>query len=263
MTDLSPLQTRVEARIAWLVLNRPQQRNALDIPTLEALHVRLDACERDPAVRAVVLGGSGRSFCAGADLAEWAAAEARGELESYGWTEAAHALMGRLHALDKPTVAAVNGSAVGAGMDLALCCDFRIAAASARFKAGYTGMAYCPDAGASWHLPRLLGSEAAKRLLFLDEAWSAERALGAGLVGEVVADERLVEAVGAFAARLASGPTFAFAQTKRLLRDGAGRSLAEQLRAEQAAGLLCGRSEDAAEALRAVAEKRSPQFSGR
>lgn len=207
MTDLSPLQTRVEAGIAWLVLNRPQQRNALDIPTLEALHVRLDACERDPAVRAVVLGGSGRSFCAGADLAEWAAAEARGELESYGWTEAAHALMGRLHALDKPTVAAVNGSAVGAGMDLALCCDFRIAAASARFKAGYTGMAYCPDAGASWHLPRLLGSEAAKRLLFLDEAWSAERALGAGLVGEVVADERLVEAVGAFAARLASGPT--------------------------------------------------------
>ncbi len=196
MTDLSPLQTRVEAGIAWLVLNRPQQRNALDIPTLEALHVRLDACERDPAVRAVVLGGSGRSFCAGADLAEWAAAEARGELESYGWTEAAHALMGRLHALDKPTVAAVNGSAVGAGMDLALCCDFRIAAASARFKAGYTGMAYCPDAGASWHLPRLLGSEAAKRLLFLDEAWSAERALGAGLVGEVVADERLVEAVG-------------------------------------------------------------------
>ncbi|HCT8400715.1 enoyl-CoA hydratase/isomerase family protein, partial [Pseudomonas aeruginosa] len=103
MTDLSPLQTRVEAGIAWLVLNRPQQRNALDIPTLEALHVRLDACERDPAVRAVVLGGSGRSFCAGADLAEWAAAEARGELESYGWTEAAHALMGRLHALDKPT----------------------------------------------------------------------------------------------------------------------------------------------------------------
>ncbi|WP_244256529.1 enoyl-CoA hydratase/isomerase family protein, partial [Pseudomonas aeruginosa] len=77
MTDLSPLQTRVEAGIAWLVLNRPQQRNALDIPTLEALHVRLDACERDPAVRAVVLGGSGRSFCAGADLAEWAAAEAR------------------------------------------------------------------------------------------------------------------------------------------------------------------------------------------
>ncbi len=124
---------------------------------------------------------------------------------------------------------------------------------------------FCPDAGAGWHLPRLLGSEAAKRLLFLDEAWSAERATGhAGLVSESDSpNERLVGAVSAFAARLASSPTFAFAQTKRLLRDGAGRSLAEQLRAEQAAGLLCGRSEDAAEALRAVAEKRSPQFSGR
>jgi 2-(1,2-epoxy-1,2-dihydrophenyl)acetyl-CoA isomerase len=148
-------------------------------------------------------------------------------------------------------------------MDLTLCCDFRIAGASARFKAGYTGMAYCPDAGASWHLPRLIGSEAAKRLLFLDELWNAERALKAGLVGEVVADDQLQAQVGEFAARLAAGPTFAFAQTKRLMRDGAARTLAQQLEAEQAAGLLCGRSEDAAEALRAVAEKRSPQFKGR
>ena len=260
---MTTLHCQVEAGIARITLNRPEQRNALDIPTLKALHALLDTCETDPAVRVIVLTGSGRSFCAGADLAEWAEAEARGELETYGWTETAHALMTRLHGLDKPTIAAVNGTAVGAGMDLTLCCDFRIAAASARFKAGYTGMAYCPDAGASWHLPRLIGSEAAKRLLFLDELWNAERSLAAGLVGEVVADERLLEVVGEFAARLASGPTFAFAQTKRLIREGASRSLAQQLEAEQAAGLLCGRSEDAAEALRAVAEKRSPQFKGR
>ncbi|MNF50594.1 2,3-dehydroadipyl-CoA hydratase [compost metagenome] len=260
---MTTLHCQVEAGIARITLNRPEQRNALDIPTLKALHALLDTCETDPAVRAIVLTGSGRSFCAGADLAEWAEAEARGELETYGWTETAHTLMTRLHGLDKPTIAAVNGTAVGAGMDLTLCCDFRIAAASARFKAGYTGMAYCPDAGASWHLPRLIGSEAAKRLLFLDELWNAERSLAAGLVGEVVADERLLEVVGEFAARLAAGPTFAFAQTKRLVRDGAGRSLAQQLEAEQAAGLLCGRSEDAAEALRAVSEKRSPQFKGR
>lgn len=260
---MTTLHCQVEAGIARITLNRPEQRNALDIPTLKALHALLDTCETDPAVRVIVLTGSGRSFCAGADLAEWAEAEARGELETYGWTETAHALMTRLHGLDKPTIAAVNGTAVGAGMDLTLCCDFRIAAASARFKAGYTGMAYCPDAGASWHLPRLIGSEAAKRLLFLDELWNAERSLAAGLVGEVVADERLLEVVGDFAARLAAGPTFAFAQTKRLIRDGASRSLAQQLEAEQAAGLLCGRSEDAAEALRAVSEKRSPQFKGR
>ncbi|MDE3740158.1 enoyl-CoA hydratase-related protein [Pseudomonas resinovorans] len=260
---MTTLLSQVEAGIARITLNRPQQRNALDIPTLKSLHALLDSHEADPAVRVVVLSGAGRSFCAGADLAEWAEADARGALETYGWTETAHALMTRLHGLAKPTIAAINGTAVGAGMDLTLCCDFRIAAASARFKAGYTGMAYSPDAGASWHLPRLIGAEQAKRLLFLDELWGAEHALAVGLVGEVCADERLQEVAGELAARLAAGPTFAFTQTKALIRDGASRNLAQQLEAELAAGLLCGRSEDAAEALRAVAEKRAPQFTGR
>ncbi|AYC32498.1 enoyl-CoA hydratase/isomerase family protein [Pseudomonas cavernae] len=263
MTTQATLLSQVEAGIAWITLNRPQQRNALDIPTLKALHALLDKLNADPAVRVLVLTGNGKSFCAGADLAEWAEAEARGALESYGWTEAAHALMSRLHSFDKPTIAAINGTAVGAGMDLALCCDFRLATQSARFKAGYTGMAYSPDAGASWHLPRLIGSEQAKRLLFLDELWSAERALAIGLVGEVCADQQLLEVTGELAARLASGPTFAFAQTKQLMREGAQRSLPEQLSAELAAGLLCGRSEDGAEALRAAVEKRTPHFIGR
>jgi 2-(1,2-epoxy-1,2-dihydrophenyl)acetyl-CoA isomerase len=263
MSTRSSLLTRVEGGIAWVTLNRPEQRNALDIPTLKALHALLDELNDAPEVRVLVLGAVGKSFCAGADLAEWAAAEARGELESYGWTETAHALMTRLHDFDKPSVAAINGSAVGAGMDLALCCDFRIAAQSARFKAGYTSMAYAPDAGASWHLPRLIGSEQAKRLLFLDELWGAERALAVGLVGEVCADEQLPQVVDALAARLAVGPTFAFAQTKCLMREGAQRSLGAQLEAELAAGLLCGRSADGAEALRAAMEKRAPLFIGR
>jgi len=263
MTDEANLITRLEGGIAWITLNRPQQRNALDIPTMQGLHALLERLNGDSAVRVLVLSGNGRSFCAGADLAEWAAAEARGALETYGWTETAHALMSRLHSLDKPSIAAINGSAVGAGMDLALCCDFRLAAHSARFKAGYTGMAYSPDAGASWHLPRLIGSEQAKRLLFLDELWSAERALATGLVGELCADEQLLASAAELATRLASGPTFAFAQTKTLLREGAQRSLPEQLGAELAAGLLCGRSADGAEALRAALAKRSPHFIGR
>ncbi|MQG91601.1 enoyl-CoA hydratase/isomerase family protein [Pseudomonas sp. MN1F] len=263
MTAPSSLITQVEAGVAWITLNRPEQRNALDIPTLKTLHATLEAYNVDPAVRVVVLTGTGRSFCAGADLAEWAEAEARGALETYGWTETAHALMHCLHNLDKPTIAAINGTAVGAGMDLSLCCDLRLAAQSARFKAGYTSMAYSPDAGASWHLPRLIGSEQAKRLLFLDELWGAERALAAGLVGEVVADDQLATATAELAARLAQGPTFAYAQAKRLMREGASRSLAEQLTAELAAGLLCGRSEDGAEALRAATEKRPPRFSGK
>jgi 2-(1,2-epoxy-1,2-dihydrophenyl)acetyl-CoA isomerase len=123
-------------------------------------------------------------------------------------------------------------------------------------------MAYSPDAGASWHLPRLIGSEQAKRLLFLDELWGADRALAAGLVSEVCADEQLTTCAGELAQRLASGPTFAFAQTKKLMREGAQRTLPEQLSAELAAGLLCGRSEDGAEALRAAVEKRTPNFIG-
>lgn len=263
MTDEASLIAKVEDGVARITLNRPQQRNALDIPTLQALHALLEQLNADPAVRVVLLTGSGRSFCAGADLAEWAAAEARGALETYGWTEAAHAVMTCLHSLDKPTIVAINGTAVGAGMDLTLCCDFRIAAVSARFKAGYTGMAYSPDAGASWHLPRLIGSEQAKRLLFLDELWSAQQALDVGMVGELCSDEQLLTCAMQLANRLAKGPTFAFAQTKQLMRDGAARSLPEQLSAEQAAGLLCGRSADGVEALRAVVEKRAATFIGR
>lgn len=262
MTSHPSLLNRVENGIAWITLNRTEQRNALDIPTLKALIDALDAHDADPAVRVLVLTGNGKGFCAGADVAEWADAERRGILETYGWTETAHQLMNRLHGFSKPTIAAINGIAVGAGMDLTLCCDFRLAASSARFKAGYTSMAYSPDAGASWHLPRLIGLEQTKRLLFLDEIWSAERALATGLVSEVCADDALLTQAAALATRLASGPTFAFAQTKVLIRDGARRTLAEQLDAEQAAGLLCGRSQDGAEALKAAVEKRTPHFIG-
>jgi len=256
-------QVVIEGGIARLTLNRPTQRNALDIPTINAISAHLADFAENPAVRVLLIAAEGKGFCAGADLAEWAAAEARGELESYGWTQAAHAMMNALYLLPKPTLAAINGAAVGAGMDLALCCDMRIAAQSAKFKAGYTSMAYCPDAGASWHLPRLIGEEQAKRLLFFDELWNAERALAAGLVGEVCADNELLTLANQRAAQLAVGPTFAFAETKTLVRDSYSRALAEQLLAEQAAGLRCGRSQDAMEALNAINEKRSPQFIGR
>ncbi len=263
MSEHPTLLVRHDDGVTWIQLNRPDQRNALDIPTLTALTTLLKTLEADASVRTIVLTGSGRSFCAGADLAEWAAAEARGELESYGWTQAAHILMITLHGLKKPTIAAVNGTAVGAGMDLSLCCDFRIAARSARFKAGYTSMGYSPDAGASWHLPRLIGLENAKLFIFLDELWGAEQAHAAGMVGQLADDDELLSVTATFAARLASGPTLAHSLTKQLMHDSTQRTLAEQLHAEQDAGLICGRSEDGAEALRAISEKRSPNFTGR
>lgn len=263
MSETTTFAVEMKESVAWLRLNRPKQRNAFDIPTLSGLTRELRRLDADDHVRALVITGTGRTFCAGADLAEWAAAEARGDLETYGWTEAAHEFMWTLYNVDTPVIAAINGTAVGAGMDMSLCCDFRIAARSAKFVAGYTGMAYSPDAGASWNLPRVIGVEEAKRLLFLDEPYDSERALSIGLVGKVVDDDVLVDEVEKMAERLAAGPTLAFKLTKQLMRGSARHSLAEHLKAEQAAGLMCGRSQDGAEALRAVSEKRRPQFIGR
>jgi len=231
-------QILIEQGVAHLTLNRPTQRNALDIPTLNAISAYLEDFAENPAVRVLLIDSVGKTFCAGADLAEWAAAEQRGELESYGWTDAAHQMMNQLYLLPKPTIAAIHGGAVGAGMDLALCCDMRIA-------------------------DKTIGEEQAKRLLFLDEPYNAEQALAAKLVGQICEDGELATLAQEHAARFAAGPTLAFAETKTLIRDGYNRTLAEQLLAEQAAGLRCGRSQDAMEALNAINEKRPPQFIGR
>ncbi|NIB42185.1 enoyl-CoA hydratase/isomerase family protein [Pseudomaricurvus alkylphenolicus] len=260
---MSSVSSKLKDGVYRVTLNRPEQRNALNLETVGQLSECLDVVETNQDIRCLVITGAGSGFCAGADVAEWAQAEARGELETYGWTEATHALMAKLSALSKPTVAAINGSAVGAGLDLALNCDFRYAVAHAKFKPGYTGMAYCPDAGASWHLPRLIGIAAAKQFLFFDKAWTANQALQAGMVTAVLEEDEWEDELAHVAQTLASGPTFAFGQTKQLLLQSARSSLPDHLALEQQAGLLCGRTEDAAEALRAISEKRTPIFMGR
>ncbi len=262
MSIAPELLVSLQRGVLTLTLNRPQQRNALNLPLLRALQQALEQAHSQPEVRCVVIQSSDSVFSAGADLKEWADAEAQGRLETYGWTEAAHKMMVQLQALPKPTLAVIQGSAVGAGLDLALCCDLRLAGRSARVRAGYTRMAYSPDAGASWHLPRLIGQEQTRRFLFLDEAWDAEHAHRVGLIGQLCEDHELGEQGQLLAAQLADGPTFAHGQTKALLQASAPRTLAEQLEAERVAGLACGQSADASEALTAASEKRAPLFTG-
>jgi len=257
------LQITTEDGVRVLTLDRPDARNALHVPLLQALCAALDAAFEEQAVRALVLTGNGKSFSAGADLNEWAAAEAAGQLAAYGWTDMAHALIVALHAFPKPTIALLNGAAVGAGLDLALACDFRFAADDARFSCAYTKMAYPPDAGGTWLLPRLLGIEAAKRFVFTGEFWHAQEALAHGLVSEIHRPAALRAAGMAFARSLAAGPTLALREAKALIDSSLDRDLKAQLAAEREAGLRCGHTEDAREALAAAMERRPPLFRGK
>lgn len=251
-----------DGAVRTLTLNRPEARNALNLALLRALRAELAAAVDDPVVRCLVLTGAGKAFCAGADVKDWAEAGPEVEGEPSPWVEEAHALVVELAEAPLPTVALLNGAAVGAGLDLALACDFRIAAASARFACAYTWMAYPPDVGGTWLLPRLVGLGAAKRFVYTGEFWDAKTALAKGMVSEVVPEEELAAAGAELAAELAAGPTIAIGQAKRLLDSSHRRTLAEQLREEAQAGQLCAHTEDHREALAAAAERREPRFTG-
>ena len=215
-----------DGAVRTLTLNRPEVRNALDTELLAALLSELRAAVADPEVRCLVLTGAGKGFCAGADVKAWVEEGPEAEAGASPWVELAHALVTELATAPLPTVALLNGAAVGAGLDLALACDFRIAAAEARFACAYTWMAYPPDAGGTWLLPRVIGLERAKRFVYTGELWDAETALANGLVSRVVPLADLATAGAALAAELASGPTVASGHPKRRLDSTHSRPLA-------------------------------------
>jgi 2-(1,2-epoxy-1,2-dihydrophenyl)acetyl-CoA isomerase len=256
------VETVDDGAVRVIAINRPERRNALDFASLVALRAAFAAARLDPAVRAVVLTGRGGAFSAGADVREWAEGKASGAA-GHDWVGEAIQLMPEVFGCPKPTVAMIDGAAVGAGLDLALCCDFRFASERAKFICSYTKVGYPPDAGSSWLLPRLIGIERAKRFVYTGELWTAEVALANGLVGELHKSAELEAATLAFARRLASGPTVAQGLAKGLL-DGAGsRSFAEQLAEEQKAGRLCRDTLDHQEGLKAANGRREPVFVGR
>jgi 2-(1,2-epoxy-1,2-dihydrophenyl)acetyl-CoA isomerase len=248
--------------VRYLTLDRPDVRNALNLALIVALRAAMRGAKTDK-VRGLVITGAGKAFSAGGDVAEWAEVEARGEGATFPWVEEMHGLILDVAGFPAPTIAWINGAAVGAGLDLALACDFRLAAGNARFQCAYTRMAICPDAGGTWLLPRLIGLEQAKRFVFTGEFWSAAEALARGLVTEVHGADELAEACRSFAERLATGPSVAIAETKRLMETAVARDLRAQLAAEKAASERCYLTEDFKEAMAAAAEKRAPVFRGR
>ena len=258
-------------RIVWeeregvgvATLNRPERLNALDLRTIVELDHVVERAANRPAVRCLLLTGAGRAFSAGADVKEWGDPAAARDPDADGWVERMHRLMARLYRLPKPVLAAVNGVAVGAGCDLALVADLRVASTAARFGEVYARVGYCPDAGGSYLLPRLIGSTRAAELIFTGRIVDAREADALGLLNALVEPEQLMPTALEWAARLAAGPTVAIGLAKENLRQNALLGFEDALRNERRAGALCGATEDHREGLRATLEKREPAFQGR
>jgi enoyl-CoA hydratase/carnithine racemase len=243
---------------AWIRLTRPERRNALDADVLAGIGAGLDRAATDGA-RVVVLTGSGRAFCAGADLsAVDAGLDDAAGIERL--LEDAGKLTLRIEAHPAPVIAAVNGAAVAGGLELVLACDLVVAAQSATLADGHAKWGLFPGAGSSVRLPRLIGANRARELIYTGAALSAQQMYDLGVVNQVVPDEELQSAVDALCARLATGSAAGLARMKRVINAAATMPVADGLAVELAEARQHLRSPDVAEGLAAFAEHRRPRF---
>lgn len=255
----------VDNRGAWriLTLNRPERMNAFTAEMHRALAAALDDAAADEGCRAVLLTGAGRGFCAGQDLSEvtvenGAAPDLGATIETFY-----NPLVRRIRALQKPVICAVNGTAAGAGANIALACDLVLAARSAKFIQSFAKIGLVPDSGGTWLLPRLVGDARARGLALLGEPLAADTAADWGLIWRAVDDDRLRAEAEALTARLAAEPTQGFALTKQALAHAATNSLDAQLDLERDLQRKAGRTPDYAEGVDAFMTKRAPLFTGR
>jgi 2-(1,2-epoxy-1,2-dihydrophenyl)acetyl-CoA isomerase len=256
------VQVETHGAVALVTLNRPDNSNTLNLQMAMDLLAAAMTCARNAAVRAVVLTGAGRNFSFGGDLRampqrELALADHIRELTTY-----LHAAISHFVRMDAPVVAAVNGTAAGAGVGLVAMADLALCARSSRFNLAYTSVGLTPDAGTTFLLPRAVGVKRAMELLLLNRTLAAEEALSWGLVNEVVADERLLGRALEVAERLAHGPMSAYGASKRLIAHSIG-ALESQMVLESETIAAQATSSDAAEGIGAFLGKRTPQFPGR
>jgi 2-(1,2-epoxy-1,2-dihydrophenyl)acetyl-CoA isomerase len=252
------------AGVATITLNRPDKLNAFTTELHRALAAALDTVEGDETIRAVMLTGAGRGFCAGQDLAERAAIIAGGKVEGGKALETWYnPLVRRLRRLEKPVVCAVNGVAAGAGANIALACDIVLAARSASFIQAFCRIGLVPDAGGSYVLPRLVGMARASALTLLGDKLPAEQAAAWGLIWRVVDDDALVAEATALAQHLARQPTRALALIKQALNASFANTLDEQLDLERALQIKAAATDDFREGVAAFLEKRPANFTGR
>ena len=255
-----PLSCHVSDYVATITLERPDALNALNVAMLEELGRTLARYQSDTDVRAVVLTGTGRAFCAGGDLRDLSSYGARkGDGFRYG-AGVFHQTVLAMRALPKPIVAAIQGVAAGGGMSLAFACDLRVMADSTFMQVGYVGRGLSPDGGLSYFLPRLVSPAKALELALLDERLGAAECLELGLVNEVVPEDQVAPRAQEMAHRLSRGPGMAMARAKMLMSGSGGLTLAEQLERERLSIAECADSPEGDEGLRSFIEKRAPDF---
>ncbi len=248
--------------LATVTLNQPEKLNAVSRRMISELKECWEALATDTSVRAVLLTGAGRGFCAGADLsdpdrAQGATADSGAALEHFF-----NPVIRTMRALPKPIVAAVNGVAAGVGMSFVTASDIAIAGRSASFLQAFARIGLLPDGGSTWFLPRLVGDARARAMAMLAQQIPADKALAWGLIWDVVDDAALMETATALARRLANGP-LALASIKKALNVAHGNDLSAQLDVERDLQRELGRSEDFKEGVAAFLAKRPAQFKGR
>jgi 2-(1,2-epoxy-1,2-dihydrophenyl)acetyl-CoA isomerase len=255
---------RRDAGVATITLNRPEALNACSLELKHALLAAVHDVAGDDDVRAVVLTGAGRAFCVGQDLREHHAVLAAGDPEPMRTVvEHYNPIVRTIVEMPKPVIAAVNGIAAGAGASFAFAADLRVAAESASFELAFGKVGLSLDSGASWLLPRLVGHARATAMCLLGEAVDSERALDMGLVNAVVADSALAAASTAVAARLAAGPTAAYAAIKNSLQYSSTAPLPDALGHEATLQAQAAGTADHRAAVEAFLAKTAPTFTGR
>jgi 2-(1,2-epoxy-1,2-dihydrophenyl)acetyl-CoA isomerase len=249
--------------VAHIILNRPDAYNAIDLGTCNDLMAAAIHCDEDPAIRAVVLTGTGSVFSVGGDLASFVRAGDDFAALTKQMTVGLHAAVSRFARMDAPLIAAVNGVAAGGGLGLVCCADIAIAGESARFSSSYTKNALSPDTSTTYFLPRLVGWRRAQELVLTNRVLSAAEALEWCLVTRVVADADLAAEAGSLASELANGATRAYGAAKDLLLRSASETLETQMELEARGIAAMARTEDVREGVAAFLDKRPPVYKGR
>ncbi|MFD9741880.1 enoyl-CoA hydratase-related protein [Umezawaea sp. NPDC059074] len=250
--------------VRTFTLNRPEAFNSFTVSLKETFLAAIQETAKDESVRAVVITGAGKAFCAGQDLKEHIALLQAGDPAPLNTVELHYnPLIKAIIGMPKPVIAAVNGTAAGAGASIAYACDLRVAAASAKFLMAFANVGLTSDSGAAWTLPRLIGHGRAMEMMLLAQPVDAEDALRVGMVGQVVPDGEALATAQALARRLAAGPTTAYAKIKEALAVGSGGTLDDTLEVEARTQAEAGATSDHREAVAAFVEKRTARFTGK